>query len=847
MGSSLKKLKRLKGRGLRELRVRGAQSAHAFVERSGWSSQVRVPGDAAFYRLLDSRQIDRTTLSAETFLDHFCAQRQHFFAAFDDVEATDAELHRRASRLDADALKKRAEGVIKGRFDLLGLRDVSFGDPLDWHLEPLSGKRAPLKHWSRIDYLNAEIAGDKKIIWELNRQQHFMVLGRAYRHTRDERYAEAFAAQLASWMDANPPKLGINWASSLEVAFRSISWLWGIHFFRDSPRLTPELFLRAVKYLYLHARHLETYLSTYFSPNTHLTGEALGLYYLGVAFPAFRASARWRETGRRVLLDELARQVRPDGTYFEQATYYQRYTADFYTHFYLLARAHGEPVEALLKERVCAMLDFLMHVTRPDGTTPFFGDDDGGRLAWLGERAPGDFRATLSIGAALFGRADYKHVAGDEAAEETLWLMGSEGLRAFDRLGARRPVCDSRAFVDGGFYVMRDGWTEASDYLMIDCGPHGSLSCGHAHADALSFDLAAGGRTLVIDPGTYTYTGSAAERDYFRSSAAHNALVVDGESSSVPGTAFTWKHVAHCQRKAWVSRPRFDFFEGAHDGYARLDLPAHVARAVLFLKGDYWIVRDRIETKGTHRYDTYLHFAPGTELSVETRGASCLMRAAAESGQTGFEIHGARTDGAWRVEKNWVSPCYGLRERAPVGVRACEGEGAQDFISFLVPCTAVEMLRGRRLREIEAAGGRAFEFEGEMERDVLLVGDGMRLIETAHLSSNFSWAWVRFHAKSKTPSEFVLVGGRQLSLGGETIVDAGASSVSYCSARRVGNALEVETDAEEFLDIETFGAQRVVMNEASSSLRGGHVARFRGGTLCETDGEERALAVDVSA
>ena len=138
-------------------------------------------------------------------------------------------------------------------------------------------------------------------------------------------------------MDQNPPKLGINWASSLEVAFRSISWLWALYFFKDSPALTSSLFLRALKFLYLHARHLETYLSTYFSPNTHLTGEALGLFYLGTLLPEFRAAARWRETGRRILLEQMARHVQPDGVYFEQSSYYHRYTTDFYTHFLILA------------------------------------------------------------------------------------------------------------------------------------------------------------------------------------------------------------------------------------------------------------------------------------------------------------------------------------------------------------------------------------------------------------------------------------------------------------------------------------------------------------------------------
>src|SRR4029453_6203325 len=136
---------------------------------------------------------------------------------------------------------------------------------------------------------------------------------------------------LASWMDQNPPKMGTHWASSLEIAFRSISWLWSFYFFTESRSLSLDLFARALAFLYLNARHLETYLSTYFSPNTHLTGEALGLFYLGTLLPEFTDSDRGRRPGLRILAEQLSRHVKPDGSYFEQSSYYHRYTTDFYT------------------------------------------------------------------------------------------------------------------------------------------------------------------------------------------------------------------------------------------------------------------------------------------------------------------------------------------------------------------------------------------------------------------------------------------------------------------------------------------------------------------------------------
>src|SRR5256885_961365 len=287
----LSKLRKLKGRSAAELRVRGAQALHAQAERAGLSAQQRLTSDQAFFRLLDRTHVGRAPLSAAHLLTHFRTRQTHaFFVAFNEPATTRAELHRRFGAQSASLLA-RARAAQAGKFDLLGLSGLDFGTPVDWHLDPTSGVRAPLTHWSRIDYLDARVAGDKKFIWELNRHQHFNTLGRAYWHTGDERFAATFAAHAEAWMDANPPKLGINWASSLEVSFRAIAWLWALYFFKDADALTPQLFLRLLKFLYAHARHIETYLSTYFAPNTHLTGEALGLYYLGTLLPEFKRAS----------------------------------------------------------------------------------------------------------------------------------------------------------------------------------------------------------------------------------------------------------------------------------------------------------------------------------------------------------------------------------------------------------------------------------------------------------------------------------------------------------------------------------------------------------------------------
>src|SRR5206468_3292666 len=163
--------------------------------------------------------------------------------------------------------------------------DLFLGDPVEWNLDPISGRRAPRVHWSLIEPLDHATNGDSKVVWELNRHQWMVRLGQAFRLTGDDRLARMFAGHVLDWLRANPPGMGINWASSLEVALRLISWCWSLCLFRDSPVLSRGLFRDMHASIREHAAHVERYLSRTFSPNTHLTGEALGLFYAGTLFP----------------------------------------------------------------------------------------------------------------------------------------------------------------------------------------------------------------------------------------------------------------------------------------------------------------------------------------------------------------------------------------------------------------------------------------------------------------------------------------------------------------------------------------------------------------------------------
>ncbi len=696
IGRLTRAARKLRGRDPAELRERGAQAFAAWRERAGLApGELAVDDRALARRLAPGAPADPAALLAA-----FRARPPRLVPGMDDPSATAAALGARCPAARDDAVA-RAERVLAGQFDLLGYEGLSYGDPVDWQRDPVGGRRAPGgAHWSRVPYLDAEAVGDHKVTWEVNRQQYLVALGQAYRHTGDGRYARAFAGHAATWMDANPPKRGINWVSSLEVAFRAMSWVWALHLFRDSAALTPALYARLLNQLHVHARHLERYLSTYFSPNTHLTGEALGLVHVGALVPELAGAERWRRRGLAVLREWLPRQVRADGGYFEQATQYHRYTTEFALHLLVLDARHGWGLEGELRPLAVRLFDYLRAVARPDGTIPLIGDDDGGRLVWLDGRPPDDVRGVLAQGAAWLGSPELARAAGDDPdawLPAVLWMLGPDAAARVDALraapaGAPAPpapsAAASRAFPDTGVYVTRDGDGPGALHALVDCGPHGVMNFGHAHADALSVTASAGGRHLVVDAGTYSYPGP--ERNAFRGAAAHNVVLVDGEGSSEPAAgAFQWARVAHGRTLAWEAGERYAFFEGTHDGFAHLPDPVAHRRAVIFLPGLGWVVRDRVEARGAHAVRAHWHLAPGLAPAPRAPGDAATHVVDAD-GRPALVAAAFGAGGALPLvaEAAWVSPRYGARVASTRLVLERAIAGTDEFVTVLLPAVA---------------------------------------------------------------------------------------------------------------------------------------------------------------
>ena len=536
----------------------------------------------------------------------------------------------------ADRAVAVADGVLRNVIPVFS-DAVDFGAAVDWHRDYRSGVRAPLSFGRGIDTFDRAVVGDGKNIWELNRCGYLVSLGQAFWATNERRYFEKWKELVGSWIDANPPDHGVNWSSSLELAMRVVNWLWSSWFFRAELEEEGAFLRRFGGTILLHGNRIERHLSWYFSPNTHLTGEALGLLYVGKAYPSAPRSGALVALGESILRAELGRQILADGGYFERATWYHKYTIDFYLHATVLA---GPAAAGWQGEAVKRMTAHLALLSEGDGTIPLIGDADGGQLLFLDGRK-GNVRGACCTAAALLGDGELKDLAGGEFQEETLWLLGPSGLERFERAERTKRRSFHSINRETGWYCLRTGMRPGDPFVIFDCGPHGWAGCGHAHADLLGVLWCSRGTMALVDPGCPVYGGDPALRDRTRSSACHNTITIGGESQSVPGALFRWRRIARPLLARSFIDGGWGFVEGQHDGYD--EIGCRHWRGVLFCGGALVVVADVVRCARPVRSILYnMQFAEG---SLESAGEGFFRFAPAGGGDPlAMRLFGTRAD-----------------------------------------------------------------------------------------------------------------------------------------------------------------------------------------------------------
>ncbi|HEU5133144.1 MAG TPA: heparinase II/III family protein, partial [Pyrinomonadaceae bacterium] len=349
-------------------------------------------------------------------------------------------------------------------------------------------------------------------LWELNRLGHFVTLARAYFITNDERYSAEFFSQLRSWDKQNPYGRGANWACAMEVALRAMNLIAAFHVFRHSPQFDVDSLQLLLRLFQAHGDFIwDNQEFSHLATSNHYLSDVVGLAWLGNFLPEYRDSESWENLGSVDMLEEMDKQVLADGADYEASTGYHRFVLELFLYSFVFYKLNEDEIEQKHWDKLHQMLIYVRAYLRPDGFAPLIGDTDSGQVLPMHRRRGDDHAYLLAIGAVLFNDPGLK-LEGVEPPEELFWILGEEGVSAFQEMSASDRYAGSRGFPDAGTYIMRDG----DLYLCFNASGVGINGRGsHGHNDVLSIEVSAGGCAFIVDPGTYVYSADLAKRHEF--------------------------------------------------------------------------------------------------------------------------------------------------------------------------------------------------------------------------------------------------------------------------------------------------------------------------------------------
>lgn len=646
-------------------------------------------------------------LTINSMATHISRRNQpHFFFTRPGFEPTLAAL-RTAYPDVVGVIRARADEVCRHHFDLLGSGPTFLGNPIDWHLDFKTGHRWKMRYYAFIRPAPSPGGYDIKVPWELSRCQHFIWLGQAYSLTQEEKYAVELQHQLLHWVEQNPPKWGVNWTCTMDVAIRIVNWIWAYFLVQNAESLSNEFHEAFFKAALAHGRFIMQNLEVHVTrqgryTTNHYLANLVGLAYLGILFPEFNEAQAWRDFSLRELEKEMFRQVHADGFDFEGSTSYHRLVLEMFFSVVILARANDIQFSARFLQRLERMTDVVLHITRPHGTAPLIGDQDNGRLHRLGawkdpQREWVDFRYLLAVGGVLFQRDDFAHAAGDQW-QEAIWLLGEEASAFQEALRSRpRPLLahDPHGFPDAGVYVLRG----INTHLIVDAGRNGQYGLGgHAHNDLLSFELSSFGHQWIIDAGTYQYTGDYNVRRLFQSTAFHNTIRVDGQEINRfdPDNLFHLLDDAPIRVHQWNFTDQYAILDAEHTGYTRLKQPlTHRRQILLDRHSDHILIRDQLSGTGVHQVEYFLHFSNAVD---QIKHVGPLAVQCAHKDGPALSILSLTPENIQlSISDGWTSPAYGLRTPTQFMMYHLDTQMPREIITLISAQADEEPVHGSKL------------------------------------------------------------------------------------------------------------------------------------------------------
>jgi uncharacterized heparinase superfamily protein len=408
-----------------------------------------------------------------------------------------------------------------------------------------------------------------------------------------------------------PSRRGVGW-EPYPTSLRLMNWTG--YFFgkcREHVDADSAFLNRLQQSIGLQANWIQRRLEYHLLAN-HLLENAAAVSLAGSCFLGPKAD-EWFNTGRKILHRELLEQIPTDGVHFERSPMY--HCRILYV-LLLLASTGDSRLIRIVREPIRRMAAVLRKLVHPDG-----------RIALLNDSAFGIYHephALLSYASALDPESAY--ALHEEYGPFILKNAGYYGWRSPE-----------------GHYLICNAGNITPDYQP-----------GHSHADIFSFELSLSGQRVIVDSGVSTYEPGA-DRDYCRSTRAHNTVEIAGQDQSEMWGSFRVARRARVQVVDYKQSEKTFFLAAVHDGYERLQRGLRHTRRLVWKSEGALEVTDSFASKAPQGTVSRLHLHP-----------ECILDQPAGA-DVSISLHGLRVSvsfqgkGSVRVEDSVYCPEFGRK------------------------------------------------------------------------------------------------------------------------------------------------------------------------------------------
>lgn len=467
----------------------------------------------------------------------------------------------------------KANKIVNNEFTFLNNLKYKFEDKINWNINPFS-----YRLWN----------------FNLNYFDYLDILYNSYILTKDTKYLIKGLKLIGNWIEKNK-QYNVNTWDPYVVSKRLVNF---INFTAVTKEICKvENIEKINKSIYVQAKYLNNNIEYYLDAN-HVIMDGKGLIFAGV----YLNDEIILEKGLNILNEEYRRQVLSDGGHYERSPSYQVEVLSHYIECYIVLIKNGfDKIGHKLIEAIRKMSIYLNNITMPNGNIPLLNDSS----------IDYPFKADdlLQVSSVIL---DKKLFFSDKLSEYASSIIDNYGVSKFNKLATckfytnKRNVC----LKDTGYYIINDIVNGEQLYMLFDCGDCGpDYNLGHAHADSLNILFGIDKKELLIDAGTFTYKVGA-DRNYYRSTLAHNTITIDNKNSSDIWSGFRVGKRAKSFVEKYIENKEYIYICAYHDGYSKMlrkDKVTH-KRELIYIKGKGIFIVDSIYGRIKNRHKAVINY-----------------------------------------------------------------------------------------------------------------------------------------------------------------------------------------------------------------------------------------------